>query len=59
MFTNIRVEFTDNQTWVVRADSKRFGKDAIIFEHWDKSKAEEYAATISSAEAKKLEEKYS
>lgn len=29
---NIRVRVTDNDTIVVVADSKRFGKDAIMFE---------------------------
>ncbi len=30
--SNYRVEKTDTGNWVVRADSKRFGKDAIVYE---------------------------
>lgn len=30
--SNFKVEQTDTGTWVVRADSKRFGKQAIVFE---------------------------
>ena len=35
MYKNIRVEQAYSGTWLVKADSERFGKDAIIFEHYD------------------------
>lgn len=34
MYKNFRIYNTGN-TFVVRADSKRFGKQAIVFESWD------------------------
>ena len=34
MYKNFRIYNTDNNTFVVRADSKRFGKQAIVFESY-------------------------
>jgi len=35
MYKNFRVFITPNNTYIVRADSKRFGKQAIVFESYD------------------------
>ena len=50
MYKNIRVEQAYSGTWLVKADSERFGKDAIIFEHYDCDKAVEYAKTIEGTD---------
>lgn len=34
MYSNFKIEKTDNNTYVVRADSDRFGKQAIVFESY-------------------------
>lgn len=39
---NARVEQTDQGTWVVRADTDRFGKDAILYEHYSEEGANKY-----------------
>lgn len=39
---NARVEQTEQGTWVVRADTDRFGKDAILYEHYSKEGANKY-----------------
>lgn len=48
MFENIKIERTDNGTWVVRADSKRFGKEAIMFESFRYKEASAYARNLKS-----------
>lgn len=50
MYKNIRVEQSYSSTWLVRADSERFGKDAIMFEHYDCEKAVEYAKSIGGTD---------
>ena len=50
MYKNIRVEQAYSGTWLVKADSERFGKHAIIFEHYDCDKAVEYAKTIGGTD---------
>lgn len=35
MYKNFRIYKTETGTYVLKADSKRFGKQAIIFEHYD------------------------
>ena len=32
MYKNFRIYKTENNTYIVKADSKRFGKQAIVFE---------------------------
>lgn len=39
---NARVEQTEQGTWVVRADTDRFGKDAILYEHYSEEGANKY-----------------
>lgn len=39
---NARVEQTDQGTWVVKADTDRFGKDAILYEHYSEEGANKY-----------------
>lgn len=39
---NARVEPTEQGTWVVRADTDRFGKDAILYEHYSEEGANKY-----------------
>lgn len=34
MYKNFRIYRTENNTFIVRADSKRFGKQAIVFESY-------------------------
>jgi hypothetical protein len=35
MYKNFRIYRTETGTFILKADSKRFGKQAIIFEHYD------------------------
>lgn len=49
--SNSRVERTDNNTWIVRGDSDRFGKDAILYESYAKNQAEAYAEKLKAQEA--------
>ena len=35
MYKNFRMYVTDNNTYIVRADSKRFGKQAIVYESYN------------------------
>lgn len=49
--SNSRVERTDNNTWVVRGDSDRFGKDAILYESYAKNQAEAYAEKLRAQES--------
>ena len=35
MYTNFRIYKTETGTFVVRADSKRFGRQAIVFESYN------------------------
>lgn len=39
---NARVEPTEQGTWVVKADTDRFGKDAILYEHYSEEGANKY-----------------
>ena len=39
---NARVEPTERGTWVVKADTDRFGKDAILYEHYSEEGANKY-----------------
>lgn len=39
---NARVEPTEQGTWVVKADTDRFGKDAIMYEHYSEEGANKY-----------------
>lgn len=40
--TNFNISKTDNNTYVVRGDSERFGKNAILFESYKKSDCDKY-----------------
>lgn len=35
MYKNFRIYKTENNTFIVRADSERFGKQAIVFESYN------------------------
>lgn len=48
MFKNIKIERTDNSTWVVRADSQRFGTGAIMFESFRYKEASAYARKLKT-----------
>ena len=39
---NARVEPTEQGTWVVKADTDRFGKNAILYEHYSEEGANKY-----------------
>ena len=39
---NARVEPTEQGTWVVKADTDRFGKDSILYEHYSEEGANKY-----------------
>ena len=39
---NAHVEPTEQGTWVVKADTDRFGKDAILYEHYSEEGANKY-----------------
>ena len=39
---NVKIEATNNNTYVVRADTKRFGKNQIMFESYSKPECFEY-----------------
>lgn len=41
---NFKIEITNNNTFVIRADSARFGKNQIMFESYKKSECYEWAA---------------
>lgn len=47
VYTNVKIEKRDygnpNGTWVVLADSERFGNQAVMFESYRRKEAEEYA----------------
>lgn len=40
--TNFTISKSDNNTYLVRGDSERFGKNAILFESFKKSECEAY-----------------
>ena len=42
MYKNFRIYKTDNNTFVLKADSERFGKQSIIFEHYNCTKVVEF-----------------
>ena len=42
MYKNFRIYKTDNNTYVLKADSKRYGKQAIIFEHYNRKSVVAY-----------------
>lgn len=48
MYQNIRVEQSYSGTWIVKADSQRFGKDAIMYEDFDKQRADAYAERLET-----------
>lgn len=48
MFKNIIIEPTDNNTWVVKADSQRFGVEAIMFESFRYKEASAYARKLEA-----------
>ena len=50
---NAHVEQTPQGTWVVKGDSERFGKNAILFEHYSKKGAERYLHKLNKSESAK------
>ena len=40
--TNFRIEPTNNNTFIVRSDSERFGNDEIVYEHHNRNKCVDY-----------------
>lgn len=42
--TNFRIEPTSNNTYLVYSDSERFGKDAIVFESWNRDDCVDYVS---------------
>lgn len=42
MYRNFHIYKTENNTFIVKADSERFGSQAIVFEHFDIKKAIEW-----------------
>lgn len=50
---NARVEQTPQGTWVVRGDSERFGKDAILYEDYKKQRAVSYLHKLNKSESAK------
>lgn len=42
MLENVRIEATNNDTYVVYADTKRFGKNEVMFESYNKNECYEY-----------------
>ena len=50
---NARVEQTPQGTWVVRGDTERFGKDAILYEDHKKQRAVRYLHKLNKSESAK------
>lgn len=50
IMTNLSISKTDNNTYLVRGDSKRFGKNAILFESYKKSDCKAYVKRIGETE---------
>jgi hypothetical protein len=48
MFKNIKIERSYSGTWLVKADSQRFGEDAIMFESFRYKEASTYARKLKS-----------
>lgn len=50
---NAHVEQTPQGTWVVRGDSERFGKNAILYEDYKKQRAVSYLHKLNKSESAK------
>lgn len=48
MYKNVRVEQSYTGTWLVRADSQRFGENAIMYEDFDFNCAMNYAKRLEA-----------
>lgn len=42
---NFRIEETSHHTYIVRSDSERFGKDAIVYESWKRNDCVDYVGS--------------